>query len=178
MRMRLSYDINGCIVMTYGPCQRGAESRAAESCPRSAAADRAPAGSRRAPGARLFHFVATGVSLPAACAAAARAGCRQRAKAGVHRQAVPQADSARTVVRICQRDLHQRSRQQGAAGVPSTKRRSWLSRGQSRHAHFSWNIDLTACWPTSWLRLISCWCPTGDERLQGHLLNHTILIRR
>jgi hypothetical protein len=37
---------------------------------------------------------------------------------------------------------------------------------------------LTACWPTNWLKRINCWCPTGDERLQGRPLNYTILIRR
>jgi site-specific DNA recombinase len=31
---------------------------------------------------------------------------------------------------------------------------------------------------TNWLRLISCWYPTGDERLQEHPLNHSVLIRR
>jgi hypothetical protein len=27
---------------------------------------------------------------------------------------------------------------------------------------------LTACWPTSWLRPMSCWCPNGVGRSQQH----------
>jgi hypothetical protein len=37
---------------------------------------------------------------------------------------------------------------------------------------------LIACCRTNWLRLISCWCPTGDGPLQRRPRNHSILIRR
>ena len=121
---------------------------------------------------------ATSVSIPAASAKVERAGSCERAKAGVHGQASTQLDSARAVVRICQENLNQRSREPGTTGAPATRRRSWLSRSQSRHARFGWNIDLTACWPTNWLKRINCWYPTGDGRLQGRPLNHTMLIRR
>ena len=178
MKLSLTDVIYGCTVMTYGARQRGAESRAPESCARPAAADRAPARGGRAVGARLFHFCAPSLSILATSAKANRAGSRERTPAGVHDQAPTQLDSARAVVRICQKDFHQRGREPSATGVPATRGRAWLSRGQSRHAPFGWNIDLTACWPTSWLRLISCWCPTGDERLQRNPVNHTILIRR
>ena len=176
MRVGLTYVISGCICMTYGPRQRGAESRAVESCSRAAAADRSAARCRRAVGARLFHFRPTSLSIPAASAKAERAGSRERAQAGVHSQAPTQFDSEGAVVRICQKHLNQRGREPGATGAPATRGRSWLSRGQARHASFDWNIDLTACRPTNWLRLISCWYRTGDGRLEGR--NHSILIRR
>jgi hypothetical protein len=178
MRFCLTRVICSCTVMTYGPRQRGAESRAAESCTRPTAAERAIAGGRRAVGARLFHFSPTSVSIPAASTAVERAGSGKRAKAGVHSQASTEFDPARAVVRICQKDFNQRSREPGASVVPATRGRSWLSRGQSRHGHFGWNIDLTACGLTNWLRLISCWYPTGDERLQEHPVNHSRIIRR
>jgi hypothetical protein len=56
--------------------------------------------------------------------------------------------------------------------------RSWLSRGQSRHVPFGWNIDLTACQLTNWLRLMSCCYLNDGGRLEGHPPNHSILIRR
>ena len=177
MRFCLTHVICSCTVMTYGPRQRGAKSRATESCTRPVAAERATARGGRTVGARLFHLSPPSLSIPAASTAAERTGSGKRAKAGVHSQASTEFDPARAVVRICQKDLYQRSREPSAAGVPAA-RRSWLSRGQSRHARFGWNIDLTACWPINWLRLINCWCPTGDERLQGQPWNQTVLIRR
>jgi len=178
MRFCLTRVIYGFIVMTYGPRQRGAESRAAESCSCPTAAERSTAGGRRAVGARLFNFFSSSLSIPAASAKAERAGPGERAQAGVYSQAPTQLNSARAVVRICQKDLHQRSREPGAISVPATRGRSWLSRGQSRHEPFGWNIDLIACWLTNWLRHISCWCQTGDGRLRRHPLNHSVLIRR
>lgn len=178
MRFCLSLVIYGCIVMTYGPRQRGAESRAAESCSRPSAADRRTARSRRAIGARLFHFSPASLSIPAASAKAERARPDKRAQAGIYGQASTRLDSARSVVRLCQENLNQRSREPGAIGALATRRRSWLSRGQSRHARFGWNIDLTACRLTNWLRPINCWYPIGDGRLERHPLNHSILIRR
>jgi hypothetical protein len=176
MRFCLSLVIYGCIVMTYGPRQRGAESRAAESCSHSATADGSTARGRRAVSTRLFYFFPTSLSIPAASAKAERAGSGDRAQAGVHGQAPTQFDSAGAVVRICQKNLNQRGREPGATGAPATRGRSWLSRSQARHASFDWNIDLTACRLTNWRRLISCWYRTGDGRLEG--LNHSILIRR
>ena len=170
--------IYGCMVVTYGPRKRGRESRAAKSCSRPATPDRATARGCRAIGARLFHFFSTSLSIPAASGKAERAGPSKRVQAGLHSQAATQLDSARAVVRICQKNLNQRSREPSAIGVPATRGRSWLSRSQSRHACFGWNIALIACRLTNWLRLISCWYPTGDGRLQEHPLNHSILIRR
>ena len=178
MRFCLTRVIYGCSVVTYGARQRGAESRAAESCSHPSTADRATARSRRAIGSRLFHLFPSSLSIPAASAKAERAGPDNRAQTCVHGQAPTEPDSARAVVRICQKDLNQRSREPGVIGAPATRRRSWLSRGQSRHARFGWNIDLTAWRLTSWLRLISCWYPIGGERLERPPLNQSILIRR
>jgi hypothetical protein len=178
MRFCLRCVIYGCTLMTYEPRQRGAKSRAAEPCSCAAATDRSTARGRRAVGARLFHFFPTSLSIPAASAKAETAGARERAQVGVHSQASTQLDSARAVVRICQKDLHQRSREPGAVGAAATRGRSWLSRGQSRLAPFGWNIDLIASGLTNWLRLISCWCQTGDGPLQRRPWSHSILIRR
>jgi hypothetical protein len=178
MSFCLTRVIYGCTVMTYGACQRGAASRAAKSCSCPTSADRSTARGRRAVSARLFHFSSTSLSIPAASGKAERAGPGKRVQAGVHSQAATQLDSARAVVRICQKHFHQRSREPGAIGAPATRGRSWLSRSQSRHLSFGWNIDLTASGLTNWLRLISCWCPTGDGPLQRRPRNHPILIRR
>ena len=178
MRFCLTCAIYGCIVVTYGPRKRGRESRAAKSCSCPTSADRSTARGRRAVSARLFHFSSTSLSIPAASGKAERAGPGKRVQAGVHSQAATQLDSARAVVRICQKNLNQRSREPSAIGVPATRGRSWLSRSQSRHACFGWNIALIACRLTNWLRLISYWYPIGGERLERHLLNQSILIRR
>ena len=178
MSFCLTCAIYGCTVMTYGTSQRGAESRAAESCSCPASADRSTARGRRAVIARLFHFASTSLSIPAASGKAERAGRSERVQAGLYSQAATQLDSARAVVRICQKNLNQRSREPSAIGVPAARGRSWLSRSQSLHARFGWNIDLIGYRLTNWLRLISCWYPTGDGRLQEHPLSHCILIRR
>ena len=178
MPFRLTRDICGCTVVSNEPRQRSAEGGAAESCPRPAGAYRSTARGCRAVGARLFHFFPTSLSIPAAGAKAERAGPGERAQAGVHSQAPIQFDSARAVVRACQKNFNQRSREPGAFGVPPTRGRSWLRRDQSRRAPFGWSIDLIACWLTNWLRLIRCWCLTDDGRSEGHPLDHPILIRR
>jgi len=178
MMFCLTNVIYGFIVVTYGPRQRGAKSRASEPCSCPAAADRSTAQGCRALGARLFHFFPTSVSIPATSAKPKRAGSGERAQAGLYSQASTQLDPARTVVRICQKNFHQRSREPGAIGASATRGRSWLSRGQSRLVPFGWNIDLIAYRLTNWLRLISCWCPTDDGRLEIHLLHHSIPIQR
>jgi hypothetical protein len=178
MSFCLTRVIYGCTVMTYGARQRGAESRAAESCSCPTSADRSTARGRRAVSARLFHFPSTSLSIPAASGKVERAGRSKRVQTGLHSQAATQLDSARAVVRICQKNLNQRSREPSAIGVPATRGRSWLSRSQSRHACFGWNIDLIGYRLTNWLRFISYWYPNGDGRLQEHPLNHCVLIRR
>ena len=178
MSFCLTRVIYGCTVMAYGARQRGAESRAAESCSCPTSADRSTARGRRAVSARLFHFPSTSLSIPAASGKVERAGRSKRVQTGLHSQAATQLDSARAVVRICQNNLNQRSREPSAIGVPATRGRSWLSRSQSRHACFGWNIDLIGYRLTNWLRFISYWYPNGDGRLQEHPLNHCVLIRR
>src|SRR5215471_4386474 len=147
MRMCLTHVIYGFTVMTYGPRQRSAESRAAKSCPRPTTAGGSTGCGGRALGARLFYFVPTSLSIPAASATAETAGSRERAQAGVHREASTQLDSARAVVRICQKDFDQRSREPGVISDPATRGRAWLSRDPSRPALFSGNIDFDRLWP-------------------------------
>lgn len=178
MRMCLTHVIYGCTFMTYGPRQRSAESRAAKSCPRPTTAGGSTACGGRALGARLFYFVPTSLSVPAASATAETAGSRERAQAGVYSEASTQLDSTSAVVRICQKEFDQRSREPGVISAPATRGRAWLSRDPSRPALFSGNIDLTACGRTSWRRLTSYWCPTGGGRWREPPPNHGMLIRR
>jgi hypothetical protein len=167
MRFCLTGVIYGCTIMTYGSRQRRAESRAAEPCSRLTAADRSTARGRRAVGSRLFHFLPASLSIPATSAKVERTSSGERAQAGVHGQAPTQLDSASAVACICQENLNQRSRESSAIGVLATRGRSWLSRSRSGHGAWSWNIDLTACYPANWLRHISCWCRPGDERSEN-----------
>ena len=178
MSFRLTIVTYGCTVVTYGPRQRCPKGRTVEPCSPSATAVRSAARRCRAIGARLFDFSATSVSVPAASTRAERTGSGERTQGGVHSQAFSHFDRARAVVRICQKDFHQRSRESGVMGAPATRGRSWLSRGESRHARFGWNIDLTACWRQAGSGHISCWCQTGDGRFEGYPLNQPILIRR
>jgi|SRR3954452_5101610 len=85
-------------------------------------------------------------------------------KLAFHGKAPTQFDSAGAVVRICQKDVNQRSRDSSAASVPATRGRSWLSRGQPRRDAFNWSIVLIACHQTSWLRHITYSCLNGGEQ--------------
>ena len=159
----LTYVIYGCTVMTYGPRQRCSKSRTSE--PRTGAIEtiRRTRRCSRATSARLLHFSSAGVPLRAAGPALKGAGSGERIQTGVHGQAPTQFDSACAVVRICQKDIDQRSRDSSAASVPATRGRSWLSRTQPRRATFNWSIVLIACHQTSWRRHITYSCPNGGE---------------
>ena len=173
----LTYVTGGCTVMTYGPRQRRPKSRTSE--PRTCAigAIRRTPRCGRATSAGMLHFSSAGVSLRAAGPVSKETCCGERIQTGVHGKAPTQFDSARAVVRICQKDVDQRSRDSSAASVPATRGRSWLSRGRSRRDVFSWNIGLIACCRTSWRRRMSCWCPTADGRSEPHRSNHPNLFR-
>src|SRR5437660_11887839 len=174
----LTYVTNRCINMTYRSRQRCPESQASE--PRSGlvAAVRSTARRRGAIGARLCHLSTASLSIPPAGRALESTRPGERIQAGVHGEASTQFDSAGAVVRICQEDLDQRSREPGALGAPATRGRSWLSPSRLRHGPFSWSIDLTACCPTNWLRHITCSCPTVDPRSEGQAPHPPQLFQR
>src|SRR5713101_7572164 len=132
--------INSCTLMTYESRHRHPKNRATQPRARFAAAVGATARCRRAPGARLLYLSATGLSLPAASAAAERASGRGRVEVGIHGEAAAQLDSTGAVVRICQRTLDQRSGQPCVARAAATRARSWLSRSRLYYALFSWSI--------------------------------------
>ena len=133
----LTYVTNRCINMTYRSRQRCPESQASE--PRSGlvAAVRSTARRRGAIGARLCHLSTASLSIPPAGRALESASPSERIQAGVHGEAPTQFDSAGAVVRICQEDLDQRSREPGTVGAPATRGRSWLSPSRLRHGPFS-----------------------------------------
>lgn len=164
----LTYVLCGCIVMTYGPRQRRPKSRTSE--PRTCAigAIRKTPRCSRATSSGMRHFSSSGVPLRAAGPAFKATCCGERIQTGVHGKAPTQFDSSRAVVRICQKDIDQRSRDSSAASVLATRGRSWLSRRQPRRAVFNWSIVLIACRQTSSLRYISCSCPIGDEQSEVH----------
>jgi hypothetical protein len=170
--------IYGCIVMTYGARQRCPKGRTSEPCSRSAAAVRSTSRGSRAIGARLFDFASASLSVSTAGPRAEGASAGERIQAGVYGQASTPFDSARAVVRLCQKDLDQRSRESSARGVLTTRGRSWLSRSRCRRAAFSWSIVLIACCPTSWRRYISYSCPSGGGRWAVRLPDPIPLSRR
>jgi hypothetical protein len=153
--------IYGCTVMTYGPCQRCPKGRTSEPRSGAAAAIRSIARSGRAISPRLLHFPAASIPLRAAGSAFEGAGSGERIQAGIYGKASARFDSARTVVRICQKNVDQRSRDSSAASVSATRGRSWLSRNQPRRIAFNWSIVLIACRQKSWLGYITCSCPIG-----------------
>ena len=158
--------IYGCIVMTYGARQRCPKRGTSEPRSRATARVRSTARCGRAFGTRLLHFSSTSLSLSAASPAVERSSTGQRSQAGIHGKAPRQFDSAGAIVRICQKNLDQRSRHPSAVGAPATRGRSWLSRSRSRRADFSWSIALIACCQTNWLRCISYWYPIGGGLLE------------
>jgi hypothetical protein len=164
----LTYVMSGCTFMTYGPRQRRPKSRTSEPRTHALGAIRRAPRCGRATSAGMLHFCSAGVPLRAAGPAFKGACCGERIQTGVHGKAPTQFDSSRAVVRICQEDVDQRSRDSSAASVPATKGRSWLSRSQPRRAVFSWSIVLIVCHQTSLLRYISCSCRIGDEQSEVH----------
>jgi hypothetical protein len=164
----LTYVICGCIVMTYGSRQRRPKSRTSKPRPRAIGAIRRTLQCGRATSAGMLYFSSAGVPLRAAGPAFKGTCCGERIQTGVHGKTSTQFDSSRAVVRICQKDVDQRSRDSSAASVPATRGRSWLSRSQPRRAVFSWSIVLIACRQTSWLRYISGSCPIGGEQSEVH----------
>jgi len=164
----LTYVIGGCTVMTYGPRQRRPKSRTSEPRTRAIGAIRRTPRCGRAISAGLLHFSSAGIPLRAAGPALKGTCCGERVQTGVHGKAPTQFDSSRAVVRICQKDVDQRSRDSSTVSVPATKGRSWLSRSQPRRAAFNWSIVSIACRQTSSLRYISCSCPIGGEQSEVH----------
>lgn len=112
----LRYVMNGCIVMTYGPCQRCPESRASQSSSHAFARLRSTTRGGRAAGAGLFHLSPAGVSLPPASTTVEGAAAGQRTQTGVYGETAYQFDSTGAVVRICQEPVHRRCRQSCLAG--------------------------------------------------------------
>jgi hypothetical protein len=161
--------IYSCTLMAYGPRQRCPKGRTSEPSTGAIKAVRATARSGRTLCARLFDFSPASLSLFATGSAAEGTSAGERVQAGVHGKAPTQFDSARAMVRLCQKDLDQRSRDASAASVPATRGRSWLNRNRSRRAAFGWNIALIACCQTNWLRYISCSCPIGGGLWQAGL---------
>jgi hypothetical protein len=161
----LSYDIYSCILMTYGSCERSRESRPAEPCSQALAACRGVAGGSRAVGPRLFHLSSASLSIPPTSTATESTRPGWRGQTCVYRKTTAQSDPTRTVVRICQKIIHQRGCQPGLTGAAATRGRSWLSQSWLNHAPCSWSIASIDCWQRNWRRSISCWCPTSAHRL-------------
>ena len=151
----LRHVIRGCIVMTYGPCQRCPEKRASQSRSHSFTRLRSTARRRRAVGARLFHLSPPGVSLPSTSGTAEGAAGGQRTQAGVYGETATQFDSASAVVRICQEPLHQRSGQPCLAGTAATRARAWLRAAPLET--FASNIGLIVCLKRSWHKSFRPW---------------------
>jgi hypothetical protein len=170
--------IYSCIVMTYEPRQRRPKSRTSEPCSRPAATVRSTARCRRAISPRLLHFHPAGLSVFAASPTLEGTSSSGRIQVGVYGQASTQFDSACAVVRICQKNLDQRSRDSSAVGALATQGRSWLSRRRSWRAAFNWSIILIACCQKNWLRCISYLCPIGGGPLEGCPPNPMQLFRR
>jgi len=151
----LRHVINSCVIMTYGPRERYAKSRASQSCSHFATRFRSTVRCRRAAGTRLFHFSPAGVSLSARSASVERTAGSQRTQAGVYGETAAQLDSAGAVVRICQGSVYQRSGQPCLAGAAATRARAWLR--AARLETFAWNIGLIVCWKRSWHKSFKSW---------------------
>jgi hypothetical protein len=174
----LRYVINGCILMTYESRKRSSKGRAAEPRAEIAPAIRGSAGGSRAFGRRLLYLSSASLSLPATSTKIERTcGCG-RIEVGLHGEATTQFDSAGAVVRICQTTLDQRGGQPRVARVAATRARSWLRPSHFHHALFSWNIVLTVCCPTSWLRLFSSWCQINAGRSPSQYQTEIHKLRR
>jgi hypothetical protein len=170
--------IYGFTVMTYGPRQRRPKGRTSEPRSCTAAAVRSMARSGRAISARLFDFCPASLSLSATGSAVEEASAGVRIQVGIHGKASTQLDPARALVRLCQKDLDQRSRESSARGALATRGRAWLRRSQPWRAAFNWSITLIDCWQTNWRRYINCSCPSGGELSETRSLNPTHLSRR
>src|SRR5260370_1850930 len=101
--------------MTYGPCQRCAESRASQPRARAAATVRPTARGSRAVGAGVCDIPTTGVSLSGTSSGAEGAAPGERSENGFYRQALAQFDTASAAVRQGAGAVNQRSGQSSPA---------------------------------------------------------------
>src|SRR5260370_28562286 len=92
-RMSLTYDVDGCMYMTYGSCQRCAERRASQPRPRAAATVRPTTRGSRAVGTGAWNITSASVSLLATSSGAEAASAGQRGDVSLYRQAPPPLDS-------------------------------------------------------------------------------------
>jgi hypothetical protein len=143
--------------MTYAARKQRPEGRATQSCLGPASRNGSTFRCCRTTGTRLFHFAASGVSLPRACSATEKTDPCQRNQVGVYRQASTKPDSAGPSIRRNQAIVHQRGGQPGVARATAARARAWVSRNQIGHGAVVWNIDLIVCCRRNWHKSTSCW---------------------
>ena len=164
----------GCMFMADATRQRISESRAPQSCARSAAACRGTLRCGRTVGPGLLHFTASSLSLPRTSSAVKRTGPTKRRQAGIHGQASTQLGSACADVRCGKRTIHQRGSQPSVARSAATRARAWVSRSQFGNVTCSWNIDSTVCCQTSSRTCINCSCRISASQSEAILRNRGI----
>jgi uncharacterized protein YcaQ len=99
---------------------------------------------------------------------------RGRNEGGLYGETAAQFDSARAVVRICQKTLDQRSGQPCVARAAATRARSWLSQSRSYYALFSWSIVSIAYCRKSSPKPIRFWCRINVGRSQAQSPSRTL----
>jgi len=158
MKNPLTYDINGRIYMSYGPCQRCPESRTAQSGSHPTSGARAPARGRRTARSVLFHLQAPSLSLPRTGTAAQTPSPGRRCQSVVHRQALAHSGRQTSRLRRFHRIDLERDRQPCLVGGTSSRGRTWLTGHQVEHEPCGWIINLIDCCQRNWCRLMNCSC--------------------
>jgi hypothetical protein len=167
MKNLLTCDINRRTYMSNGTCQRCSKSRAAQSGshppPRACATSRGC----RTVGSRVVGQQAPSLSVSAACSATPTTRPGTRRQGLLYGQAfAPSGGNAPHLRRLDRFDPERDRQPSHASGTPSWGR-PWLTTRWVGNARCGWNIYLTGCGQTSWLRLMNAWCPTRCSSLCG-----------
>src|SRR6266851_571152 len=137
----------GCVVVTYGSCQRSPKSRAPQPCTQIAAAFQPSTGCRRADGKGLRSLSSSSLSLSPASPAPEATGSYRRCQNRFYRQTFPKVGSASSRFREQHRFVVERDRQSSATGGIAAATRAWLSAPSSTATLFTLNIALIVCSP-------------------------------
>ena len=163
---RLTFAVNSYIYMSDAPCQRCPEGRAAQPGTASVASAHTAARCGRPTRQGVFHLTAPGISLCDGSIEFKEAGTGKRSENRVHRQDLPNPDSATAYLCRFNGCHFERPCQSGSDRFPASWGRSWLT-ALRRTGRFSWSIDSTVCFRKSWCRPMKLFCRTSLNGLQA-----------
>jgi len=178
MKKILTCDISGRTYMSYGPCHRCSEGRAAQLGSRPLARTGFSSPGCRTPCTELLHLQAPSLSLSRTGAATPPPASGRRCQSLFYGQAFAPFGGKTPDVRQLHRVDLERDRQSSAAGGTASWGRPWLTIRQVGNERCGWNINLIGCGWRNWRRFMNASCPTRADAPTGPLRDRPKATRR